>query len=105
MLKMTRILAGAAGLAALASAAPSSAQYYGSSQNPYAYNQYNSYGYSNGYSGYGYNNGYAMNTSAAASQCTAAVQNRLYTRTGLAGILGSLVGAYGTSPRVLSITR
>ena len=46
-----------------------------------------------------------MNTSAAASQCTAAVQNRLYTRTGLAGILGSLVGAYGTTPRVLSITR
>jgi hypothetical protein len=45
-----------------------------------------------------------VNSSVAAQQCTAAVQNRLYTRTGLSGILGALVGAYGTQPRVLSIT-
>jgi hypothetical protein len=87
------LLIGGAGLAALATAAPSTAQYYGYryQQNPY---------------GYGYNNyGYGMNTNAAASQCTAAVQNRLYSRNGLGGILGSLVGSYGSTGRVLSITR
>jgi hypothetical protein len=92
---MTKILAGGAGIAALAAAAPAAAQYY-----PYGYSQQ---GYGN--NPYAYNNyGYA-NTNFAAQRCTAAVQNRLYTRTGLAGILGSLVGAYGTQPRVLSITR
>lgn len=92
-------LIGGAGLAALATAAPSTAQYYYGSQygysNPYAYSQPYAYGY-------GYR---TMNTSTAASQCTAAVQNRLYQRNGLAGILGSLVGAYGTQGRVLSVTR
>jgi hypothetical protein len=92
MFRFTRILAGTAGLAALAAAAPSSAQYYGYQSNPYAYGQ--AYGYAP-----------VVNPNLAASQCTAAVQNRLYTRTGLAGILGSLVGAYATTPRVLSITR
>ncbi len=105
MLRITRILAGAAGFAALATAAPSAAQY-GYQYNSYPQNYNYSYGNNGyGYNSYGYNNGYAMNTSAAASQCTAAVQNRLYTRTGLAGVIGSLVGAYGTTPRVLSITR
>jgi hypothetical protein len=94
---MKMFLIGGAGLAALATAAPSAGQYYyGQRAYPYAQN----YGYN-----YGYNNGYAMNTSVAANQCTAAVQNRLYSRNGLAGILGSLVGAYGTQGRVLSITR
>ncbi|HZC37194.1 MAG TPA: hypothetical protein VE221_00800 [Sphingomicrobium sp.] len=88
---MTRILAGAAGFAALAAAAPSAAQY--NYQRPYSYNQYN-YGYTP----------YAMNTSVASQQCTAAVQNRLYTRRGLSGVISSLVGAYGTTPQVLSIT-
>jgi hypothetical protein len=89
---MMKLLAGGAGLAALAAAAPASAQY------PYGYN----YGYNN----YGYNYGYgAVNTQTAASQCTAAVQNRLYTRTGLTGIIGQLLGVSGTSARVLSITR
>src|SRR5256885_9750146 len=102
MLRMTRILAGAAGIAALAAAAPSAAQYYGYGQSPYAYNNYgqSNYGYGNYGQSYGYSP-YAMNTSAAASQCTAAVQNRLYTRTGLAGVIGSLMGAYGTTPRVV----
>jgi hypothetical protein len=45
-----------------------------------------------------------MNTSAAASQCTAAVQNRLYTRNA-GGIIGALLGSYGTTGRVLSVTR
>ncbi|HKC04049.1 MAG TPA: hypothetical protein VKC17_12195, partial [Sphingomicrobium sp.] len=93
MTMMTKILAGAAGLAAIASAAPSTAQYY----------QTQPYGY--GY-GYRYNNyGYGMNTNAAVQQCTSAVQNRLYSRGGAGGILGALVGSYGSAGRVLSITR
>jgi hypothetical protein len=71
--------------AALAASAPAAAQYYGYAQ---------PYGYSVG-----------ANTNVVASQCTAAVQNRLYTRTGLSGILGSLVGAYATTPRVVSVTQ
>jgi hypothetical protein len=90
MTMMTKILAGGAGLAAIAAAAPSAAQYYPYGASPYA----RSYGY-----------GYGMNTTAATQQCTAAVQNRLYSRNGLGGILGSLVGAYGTTGRVVSITR
>lgn len=83
---MTKMLAGAAGVAAIAAAAPASAQYY-----PYRYNSY----------GYG-----AMNSNVAAQQCTAAVQNRLYNRTSLGSILGSLVGIpTGSYGRVLNITR
>ena len=93
------LLIGGAGMAALATAAPSMAQYYGYQQNPY--------GYANrGYNNYGYNNyAYGMNTQVAAQQCTAAVQNRLYTRNGIGGVLGALVGSYGSQGRVLSITR
>ena len=79
---MNKIIAGGAGLAAMAAAAPAAAQYY-----------------------YGYNPYTAHATSMAASQCTAAVQNRLYSRNGLAGILGSLIGVAGTTPRVVSITQ
>ena len=49
-----------------------------------------------------------MNTNAAAQQCTAAVQNRLYSRTtnGVGGILGSIFGlSSGSNARVLSVTR
>jgi hypothetical protein len=105
---MKKLLIGGAGLAALATAAPSAAQYYGYQYPSYGYSQYPSYGYSTrayGYAAPAYGYGYAMNTSAAASQCTAAVQNRLYTRNGVGGILGSLIGAYGTTGRVLGITR
>jgi len=108
MLTMKKLLIGGAGLAALATAAPSAAQYYGYQYPSYGYSQYPSYGYSTrayGYAAPAYGYGYAMNTSAAASQCTAAVQNRLYTRNGVGGILGSLIGAYGTTGRVLGITR
>lgn len=99
MRMLTKLLAGAAGAAALATAVPAAAQY------PYGYNPYgySNYGYNN-YSPYGYNT-YAMNTQAAAQQCTAAVQNRLYTRTGLSSIITSLFGLSGTSARVLSVTR
>ena len=89
---MNKILIGGAGLAALAAATPSAAQYYGYSQ----------YGYGNAY---GYS---AMNTNAAAQRCTAAVQNRLYSRTtnGVGGIIGSIFGlSAGSNARVLSVTR
>jgi len=111
MLTMKKLLIGGAGLAAIATATPSAAQYYSYSQ-PYGYGYsqptygygYSNYGYSNPYNSYGY--GYsAMNTSVATQQCTAAVQNRLYTRNGLGGILGALVGSYGSTGRVLGITR
>jgi hypothetical protein len=80
---MTKILAGTAGMAALATAAPAAAQY------GYRYNSY----------------GYGVNSNVAAQQCSAAVQNRLYNRTSLGSILGSLVGI-PTNPagRVVSIT-
>jgi len=91
---MKKILIGGAGLAALAAATPSAAQY--------GYSQY-------GYSPYGNAYGYrAMNTNAAAQQCTAAVQNRLSYRTtnGVGGILGSIFGlSSGSNARVLSVTR
>ncbi|HEY7005920.1 MAG TPA: hypothetical protein VH392_05490 [Sphingomicrobium sp.] len=90
MRMMTKILAGAAGFAAIAASAPAAAQYY-----PY------------GYSPYAYGGGmYGVNAGAAAQQCTAAVQNRLYNRTSLGTILGSLVGI-PTAPtgRVLSVTQ
>jgi hypothetical protein len=87
---MTKMLAGAAGLAAIATAAPAAAQYY-----PYGYN-------GNAYPSY---NSYAVNPNAAAQQCTAAVQSRLYNRTSLAEIIGSLVGIPNNQGRVLSITQ
>ena len=99
MRTMMKILAGAAGLAAMSAAAPAAAQYY-----PYGYNGYSSYGYSNPYSYRPYG-AYAMNTSMATQQCTAAVQNRLYNRTSLASILGSLVGIPTNSSRVVGITQ
>jgi hypothetical protein len=97
MRMMIKMLAGAAGFAAIAAAAPAAAQYY-----PYGYSGYSNYGYSNP----AYNYGYSMNPSVAASQCTAAVQGRLYNRTSLGAILGSLVGIPTTNPygRVLNVT-
>ena len=107
MRTMIKILAGAATLATVA-AAPAAAQYY--PNNGYGY--HNGYGYNGGYSQYGYNGGYSqygygngMNVNAAAQQCSAAVQNRLASRTSLGSILGSLVGIpTGTYGRVVSIT-
>ena len=86
MIMMKKILVGGAGLAALATAAPSAAQY-----------------------GYGYGYGYNRNvTAVAAQQCSAAVQNRLYYRgsSNVGGIVGALFGANTrSSGRVLSITQ
>jgi len=95
---MIKILAGGAGLAALAAAVPATAQYaypYGYAQSPYGYSS-NPYGYSQ----YGYS---ANATNMAAQRCEAAVQNRLsMRRTGVLGLLGL---SSNTSGRVLSITR
>src|SRR5688572_6547763 len=88
----TKFLTAGAGLAALAAAAPLSAQYYP----PYAGNYGAPYG-----NAYGYN---ANMTQYAASRCSAAVQQRLSARAGIGGILGSLVGA-NTTGRVLSVTQ
>jgi hypothetical protein len=93
----TKLLAASA---ALATAAPAAAQYY---------NPYSSYGYAQPY-GYAQNYGYAqpyaygVNTNMAAQQCSAAVQNRLYNRSSIGGILGVLLGA-NTQGRVVSITQ
>lgn len=92
------MLGGAAALTAVAAATPASAQYYqnyGYAQ-PYGYAQ--TYGYNNGYSAYG------ANTAMAQQQCTAAVQNRLYNRSSLGSILGSLVGIPANQGRVVGIT-
>ena len=106
MTNLTKILASAATVAAVAVATPASAQYYGYAPN--AYGQYNSpYGYGAQYgNGYGYNNRYNNNlTNMAAQQCSAAVQNRLNTRVGLTGILGAVLGAQTTGGRVLQVTQ
>jgi hypothetical protein len=81
----TKLLAGSAGFAAVAAAAPSSAQY------PYGYSNY-------GMAPYG------VNTNYAAQQCSAAVQQRLYNRSSISGILGAVLGA-NTTGRVVSITQ
>lgn len=98
MRMITKFLAGGAGLAAIASAAPAAAQYgYG-----YAYG--NPYGYAPAY-GYNTYNPYAAVTQSAAQRCSAAVQSRLQTRQGLTGVIASLLGAPTVTPRVVSITQ
>ena len=89
MKMLTKILAGGAGLAALATAAPAAAQYYAQ---PYAQPY-----------GYGYNNNL---TNMAAQRCAAAVQSRLHTRTSSGGLLGAILGVTtATSGRVLNVTQ
>jgi hypothetical protein len=96
---MNRMLAGGVGLAAIAAAAPATAQYY-----PYAGSRYASpYAYGTQYgTPYG---AYGVNTSMATQQCTAAVQNRLYNRSSIGGIIGAVLGANTATGRVLSITQ
>ena len=86
-----------AGLAAIAAAAPATAQYYG-----YPSYGYSQYGYAQPY-GYAQSYGYA-NSSVATQQCTAAVQSRLYNRSSIGGILGVLLGA-NTTGSVVGVTR
>ncbi len=82
-MRMIKFLAGGLGFAGLAAAAPASAQYY-----PYGYGMY------------------GVNADYAAQQCTAAVQSRLYNRTGVSGVLGALLGANTySSARVLNVTQ
>jgi hypothetical protein len=118
----TKMLAGAAGLAAFAAAAPASAQW-GYSQystnpyvaNPYAYQQtyQQPYAYPQQYSNqyaynpYAYQNQYAVNagTQVAAQRCSAAVQQRLHSRQGLTGVVASLLGVPTATPRVVGITQ
>jgi hypothetical protein len=99
MTMMTKMLAGIAGVTAVAAAAPATAQY------PYAYGS--QYGYSSQYANpYGYSAYGAANTSVAAQQCTAAVQNRLYNRGSIGGIIGALLGANTMNQsRVLGVTK
>ena len=86
-MSMTKKMIGlGAGIAAIAAAAPASAQYYG----------YSRYGYAQPY-------GYAQSY-VAASQCSAAVQSRLYNRTSIGGILGAVLGT-NTTGRVVSVTQ
>ena len=88
---MSKFLIAGTGLAALAAAAPSAAQY--------------GYAYPRGYSAYGYAQPYAYgaNSAVATQRCTAAVQNRLYNRSGIGGILGAVLGA-NTTGRVVAVT-
>ena len=94
------MMAGGLGLAALATAAPASAQY----------GYYNGYsGYNNGYyapygNAYGYYGNRGNMTQVAASQCTAAVQARLNNRVGIQGILGSVLGANVPRGQVLTVS-
>jgi hypothetical protein len=89
---MTKILAGGAGIAALAAAGPAAAQYY--------YGQ--PYGNAYGYNTYGYQ---AQASQMAAQRCSAAVQSRLSQRGGLTGILGAVLGAQTYGGRVLQVTQ
>jgi len=93
---MTKILAGTAGLAALAASAPAAAQYYGYQRG------YTNYGYAQPYgNAYGYSN---ASTNMAVQQCQAAVQSRLNVR-GSGGILGAIFGLNtGFNGRVLSVS-
>jgi len=110
MKAVTVFLAGGAAIAALASAAPASAQYYpgyggypGYGYPGYGYPGYGSGGVigsivnsvTGGYGSYGYN--VPGGSRIAASQCTAAVQQRL-------GGYGGYGYAYGGGGRVLGIT-
>jgi len=103
MRAFTKILAGGAALAALASAAPAAAQYYPGYGTP-------GYGYGNPYGGnvvgQVLNNvlggGYGANSQVAVNQCAAAVQQRLNGGNGGYGYNGY---SNGGGARVLGISR
>ena len=92
---MTKLLAGAVGVAAIAAAAPAAAQYYPG----YGYAQ----PYGNAYA-YGFNNNQA---NVLAQRCTAAVQQRLaYGGRSSQNILGALFGINtATRGQVLNVTQ
>lgn len=85
MMAITKVLAGGAAIAALASAAPATAQFY------------QGYGYGNPYGGGGYGYGYGMNRQAVVNQCVNAVQARL---SGYGyGYGGRVLGISSVTPR------
>lgn len=88
MTAITKVLAGGIAIAALAAAAPATAQYYPGYGSPYG-------GAGSGY-GYGAGPGYGGNSQAAVSQCVGAVQQRLNGSYGGYGGYGSPYGGYGT---------
>jgi hypothetical protein len=99
---MTKILAGTAGLAALAASAPAAAQYYGYQRGYTNYGYAQPYGSQYGYGQYGYSN---ASTNMAVQQCSAAGQSRLNVR-GSSGILGAIFGLNtGFNGRVLNVTQ
>ena len=89
MKAITKLLAAGAAIAAFAAAAPAAAQYYPGYGSPYGYEYaYPGYGYNNvvgsiinsvtrPYGGYGYGYNSRGGSQVAASQCSAAVQQRL----------------------------
>ena len=90
MRMLTKILGGAAGLAALGAAAPAAAQWgYSPYAQPYAYSPY------------------AVNpTTLATQQCAAAVQARLNNRVSIQSILGAALGVNTAAQgRVISFTQ
>ena len=93
MSMMRKIVALGTGAAAIAAAGPAAAQYYSYPYGNYSYSQYGAQPYA-----------YGMNSIAAASQCTAAVQSRLYNRTSIGGILGIFLGA-NTTGRVVAVSQ
>src|SRR3954469_12225548 len=102
----TKLLAASA---AIAATTPAAAQYYGNRYSGYSQPYAQTYGYSQPYArtysqSYGYAQPYAVNTTAAAQQCSAAVQNRLYNRSSIGGILGAVLGT-NTSGRVVAVTQ
>jgi hypothetical protein len=112
MKAITKILAGAGAIAALASAAPAAAQYYPGTGYGYPYGGNvvgqvlgqvlgNGYGYGGYGSGYG-GNSYGGNSQVAVNQCAAAVQSRLGGGYNGYGYNGYANGAGG---RVLGISR
>ena len=104
MRAITKILAGGAAIAALASAAPAAAQYYPG----YGYGYGNPYGGNvigqvlNGVLGNGYG-GYGVNSQVATNQCAAAVQQRLNGGYGYNSY--GYNNGYNSGARVLGISR
>jgi len=97
---MKRMMTAGTAMAAIAMTAPAAAQYgygYANPNSGYGYAYPSQYGYSQ----YGYD---ANVSNYAAQRCSAAVQQRLSTRGGMAGILGAVLGARATGGRVLQVT-
>ncbi|MEO5773105.1 MAG: hypothetical protein ABIQ32_03170 [Sphingomicrobium sp.] len=102
------LLAGGAGLAALAVAAPASAQYYPGYGGGNVLGQVLGQVLSGGAYGGGYGGGYGMNSQAAVQQCAAAITQRINSQYGggyggYGGGYGAY-GGYGGGARVVSVT-